>query len=208
MFSDLTLIPLYVIIQPYEKSQVKHLDNTFEDIFPYEQDMILNSGRCFFTGHRRISKQTADKLLPRLKAAVSYLLSKGVTEFHTGGAIGFDTFAAMMIIDLKRYHPEIRLILDLPFLNQSDLWDEKNKRLYNFILEHADKTNYAHTGTVKDANEIKKYLLERNRMMADSCYYCIAYFSGARGGTNYTVSYAKNAGCEIINLYYDTEFTK
>ena len=182
------------------------MDNTFDDAFAYESDLITNSNRCFFTGHHRIGAQVSDKLLLRLKATVSYLLSKGVTEFHTGGAVGFDTFAAMMIIDLKRYHPEIRLVLDLPFLNQSELWDDKNKRLYSFILEHADKTNYACNKVVKDAGEVKKYLLERNRMMADSCYYCVAYFSGAHGGTDYTVSYAKKAGCEIINLYYDVSF--
>ncbi len=157
---------------------------------------------CFFTGHRKGLGNVIKDLLPKLKSSISYLYSKGVTDFCVGGALGFDTMAATQVLDLKRDHPNMRLILYLPYRNQSEHWKEDHKRFYQYILKNCDEVHYAFDGDVKDYSESKEYLLMRNRMMADRGMYCIAFYSGSkRSGTGYTVEYAKKNGCEIINLH-------
>ena len=61
--------------------------------------------------------------------------------------------------------------------------------------------HYACEKNVSDRETARKFLLMRNRTMVNSALYGITYFSGARGGTSYTLSYAEKSGCEIINLY-------
>lgn len=156
---------------------------------------------CFFTGHRILPSNASSAILSEIKRCVSYLYSLGVRSFHAGGALGFDTLAATAIIDMRRYHSGMTLELDLPYRNQDEYWKADDQKLYRFILESADYVTYAFDGDSSDKKTSSKYLLMRNRKMADSSAYCIAYYSGTkRGGTSYTVSYAKNEGCEIFNV--------
>lgn len=173
----------------------------FDDIEQYD---VPENRRysCFFTGHRKIPAKIRRELLAKMKNTVAYLYSKGVKEFHTGGALGFDTLAATQVIDMRRDHPDMKLILDLPCRNQTHRWSEADKRIYEFLLTNADIVNYAYDGEVGSTAEARKYLLMRNRIMANSSYYCVAYYSGQKSsGTGYTVNYADGIGCEIINLY-------
>lgn len=175
--------------------------NLYEDLQEHE-DFGSKSATCFFTGHRKGLGNVIKDLLPKLKSNISYLYSKGVTDFCVGGALGFDTMAATQVLDLKRDHPDMRLILYLPYRNQSEHWKEDHKRFYDYILKNCDEIHYAYDGDVQNYSDAKKYLLMRNRMMADISMYCIAFYSGSkRSGTGYTVEYAKKVGCEIINLY-------
>ena len=159
-------------------------------------------GCCFFTGHRDIPLELRGKVTSLVKSNISYLYSNGVREFHTGGALGFDTLAAAVVIDMKRYSDGMTLILDLPYPNQSEKWQDSEKRIYEFIKQNADKINYVSKEPVYTYDDAKKFLLARNRKMADCCSYCIAYYSGnQRSGTGYTVNYAKAKGLEIINIF-------
>ena len=156
---------------------------------------------CFFTGHRKGLGNIIKDILPKMRSNISYLYSKGVTDFYVGGALGFDTIAAAQILDMKRDHPDMKLILYLPYRNQSESWGVDSKRFYEFALKNADEIYYAFDGEVYDYQQAKKYLLMRNRQMADKCAHCIAFYSGnKRSGTGYTIEYAKKSDCEIINL--------
>ena len=156
---------------------------------------------CFFTGHRSLPEEQKAALLVRMKSTVSYLYAAGVKTFHAGGALGFDMFAAAQIVDLRRSHPDMRLVLNLPFHNQTDRWNADAKRFYTFFLEQADEVQYAYEGEITDAGNARKYLLLRDRLMVQAAHYGIAYFSGARGGTSYTMAFAEKNGCELYNLY-------
>lgn len=156
---------------------------------------------CFFTGHRSLPEEQKAALLVRMKSTVSYLYTAGVKTFHAGGALGFDMFAAAQIVDLRRSHPDMRLVLNLPFHNQTDRWNADAKRFYTFFLEQADEVQYAYEGEITDAGNARKYLLLRDRLMVQAAHYGIAYFSGARGGTSYTMAFAEKNGCELYNLY-------
>ena len=67
---------------------------------------------CFFIGHREASEE----IYPALYAAVEqHILEYGVTEFIVGHHGGFDHLAASAVKEAKRFYPEVRLTLLLPY---------------------------------------------------------------------------------------------
>ncbi|MBE6682148.1 MAG: DUF1273 domain-containing protein [Ruminococcaceae bacterium] len=157
---------------------------------------------CSFTGHRSLTPEETRSLVPKLKSTVLYLSSLGVKEFHCGGAIGFDTLAATVVYDLSREHTDIKLVLELPYENQSKGWNETNRRFYDFVKSKAHEINI-HGENPKNREQAVKLLLSRNRLMIDKSHYCVCYLkdmNAKKGGTAYTVNYAKLHDLQIINL--------
>jgi len=157
---------------------------------------------CSFTGHRDLTQDEVYAVVPKLKTTVQYLVSMGVKEFHTGGARGFDTLAATVVYDLKRMNNDIKLILELPYKNQTRGWSEKEKRFYDFLLENADDVNY-YGENPQNYYQAVQSLYKRNRAMIDKSYYCVCYLVKDEGGAAYTVNYAKKRDANIINLGKD-----
>lgn len=169
-----------------------------EPYFEYDNKRIS----CSFTGHRIISCEERAKLVPRLKSTILYLISQGVKEFHCGGAMGFDTLASSVVFDVSRQHKDIRLILELPYQNQAEKWSDTDKRFYEFVKSKAHEINI-HFPDPKNKEQAVKSLLSRNRIMVDKSYYCVCFLKNneaKRGGTAYTVNYAKLKDVQIINL--------
>ncbi|MBQ7400181.1 MAG: DUF1273 family protein [Clostridia bacterium] len=166
-----------------------------EPYFEYDNRRIS----CSFTGHRIITDEEKKTLLPALKSTILYLLSQGVKEFHCGGAIGFDTLAASVVFDVSREHPDIKLVLELPYENQSCKWKENQKKYYKFLKSKANEVNI-HFKNPKNKEEAVKALLGRNRILIDKSHYCVCYHKHEKGGTAYTVNYAKLHDVQIINL--------
>ena len=72
----------------------------------------MDTKSCFFIGHREASKE----IYPALYAAVEqHIVEYGVTEFIVGHYGGFDRLAAAAVKAAKRSHPEVNLILLLPY---------------------------------------------------------------------------------------------
>lgn len=156
---------------------------------------------CCFTGHRIMSESERKNVLFRLRSTILYFVSKGVVNFRAGGALGFDTLAATMVIDLKRSDDRIKLILDLPYEGQHEKWSDDNKRIYKFIYDNADEINVTEKLPTSRA-KATELLLKRNRMLVENSDYCICYLKKkGRSGTAYTVDYAKRLDREIVNLY-------
>ncbi len=166
-----------------------------EPYFEYDNKRIS----CSFTGHRNLTDTEKAVLIPSLKSTVLYLISKGVKEFHCGGALGFDTLAATVVFDVARDRDDIKLILELPYENQAEKWKDSDKRIYEFIKSKADEINI-HSPKPRDKEQAIKSLLLRNRIMIDKSHYCVCYRKHEKGGTAYTVNYAKLHDVQIINL--------
>ena len=67
---------------------------------------------CFFIGHREASEE----IYPTLYAAVEqHIVEYGVTEFIVGHYGGFARLAASAVKEAKRFHPEVKLTLLLPY---------------------------------------------------------------------------------------------
>lgn len=148
-----------------------------------------------FTGHRKIATDSLT-LKRRLREELCALIEKGADEFIAGGALGFDTIAAITVLGLKKEYPHIKLSLYIPCPEQDIKWNEDEKALYRDILKSADNVKCIsdfYTDTC---------MRERNKAMVEEADVCIAYHDGrVRSGTAMTVNYAKKKGIEIINLY-------
>lgn len=160
------------MMQPEQKKTVKHV--------------------CF-TGHRSIDPNIAPKLTQVLERVLSLLIENGATHFYAGGALGFDTIAALAVIKLRKRYPHIKLCLILPCKTQSKLWSDRDKYVYQIILRAADSIEYVHETYTSSC------MHERNRRLVDSAELCVAYCEHNGGGTAYTVAYALKNQKELIN---------
>ena len=182
-------------------------EDIYGDFFPVDDNEVFSDydGRrmsCSFTGHRQIAKEEEYGIMLKLRATIQYLVSQGVKDFHAGGAVGFDTLAAIAVLQVKNEHDDVRLILDLPYEKQlSEKWSDKQKRQYKMVLENADVVNI-HSKRYSDYEAARQALLKRDRILVENSYYCVCYLRPGtdRGGTLYTVNYAKRGNTHIINL--------
>ena len=67
---------------------------------------------CFFIGHR----EADERLLPMLSKTIERLITEeNVSYFYVGGYGGFDRIASTSLKAAKKKHPEITLMLVLPY---------------------------------------------------------------------------------------------
>ncbi len=154
----------------------------------------MNDKICCFTGHRKIPDNDIIALPDALDAAISEFYEKGAREFRAGGAIGFDTLAALKVISFRRSHPDVRLSLILPCRDQDARWGEFDRETYRYTIESADSVIYTGDSYTKGC------MHRRNRSLVSGSDFCIAYVKKEEGGSAYTLKLAVRAGLEIINL--------
>ncbi len=150
---------------------------------------------CSFTGHRRIEEGHKSALSELLLRAVEYVYERGCRDFYAGGAVGFDTFAARAVVIFRLSHPDVKLHLLLPCVNQSERWCEADKQSYEYTLSVADDIEYV-------ADEYYDGCMKlRNERLVASADVMIAYLGRKYGGSAQTVRLAERAGCDVFNLY-------
>lgn len=94
---------------------------------------------CCFTGHRIIPAQVVPQLKAELAQTVTQLIDQGVTQFVTGGALGFDTMAAEEVLRQRKAHPDIRLHLMMPCKGQEKKWRLSDRMLLPKDRPQADE---------------------------------------------------------------------
>ena len=149
---------------------------------------------CCFTGHRTIPESEYAEMQKSLESELTQLINQGTRYFGAGGALGFDTMSALSVLKLRKNFSLIRLILVLPCKDQTKGWSEKDIKIYNNILQNADKVVYT------SKHYYRGCMHKRNRHLVDNSQICICYLTDSKGGTAYTVDYAKQKGLRIINL--------
>lgn len=149
---------------------------------------------CIFTGHRTIPHSKYAALEQVLAQQITLLAEHGILRFGSGGALGFDTLAAETVLTLRREMPKIRLSLFLPCREQARYWSAENQMRHARLRRLADEVVF--TG---DAYT-QQCMYVRNRFMVDRAHLCLAFLEKERGGTAYTVNYAKRRGLAVINL--------
>lgn len=156
--------------------------------------MDLKSKTCCFTGHRRIARKDYGYVYSKLKQILIELINNGYLYFGAGGALGFDTIAAEVILELKITYPQIRLILVLPCKNQTKNWHTEDRKKYEYIKSCCDKYIYTSECYYDGC------MLKRNRHLVDNSSVCVCYLVNFYGGTAYTVKYARQIGLQVINV--------
>ena len=152
-----------------------------------------------FTGHRNIDKKDAFLIPSELKKVLESLISQGARRFKAGGAMGFDTVAALCVLELKEKYPDITLELMLPCRDQTRGWNDDCQKVYEYIRAHSSRVEY-----VTDSYT-NWCMHERNRRLVNGSQVCIAYLTESRGGTAYTYAYALEKGLEVINIAEKTK---
>lgn len=119
----------------------------------------MHGKRCFFIGHREAAKE----ILPALERAIEQHISYGVTEFIAGHYGGFDALAAQAVMRAKQQHPQITLVLLLPYHPAERLPD--------------DTAGFDSTFYPPDMEKVPRRLsiVRANRYMVDHADYLIAY---------------------------------
>lgn len=154
---------------------------------------------CCFTGHRHIPPYAIEELTAILDRRIAALCDIGFTEFRTGGALGFDTLAAVRVLVARKTHPQIRLHLILPCRDQAAKWQRRDVQLYERILERADQVTYV------QEHYSAGCMHARNRALVDGSQLCLAFLTSTEGGTAYTASFAAKKGVRLINLAREME---
>lgn len=159
----------------------------------------MNNSACF-TGHRKITEDR-EKLSERLYALLESLVTEQrITDFYTGGAIGFDTLAALTVLRLRESYPHIRLhlVLPCPFEEQSAGWTDTQKEEYRYIASLADTKELTSEHYNKDAMKVRNVRLVE---LADEYCICCWNVNNFRSGTGQTVRMAERKGIKILNLF-------
>ena len=76
--------------------------------------MLCREKTACFTGHRQL-RDPIPTLFSKTEQEAETLIRNGYRFFGAGGARGFDSLAAEVMIKLKEKYPHIHLILVLPF---------------------------------------------------------------------------------------------
>ena len=156
---------------------------------------LIRENSCCFTGHRVIPGAERPALQERLREEILRLAGEGIDTFLAGGALGFDTMAAQEVLSLRETDlPDIHLVLVLPCLGQESRWGSDSIELYHSLIKQADEVIY--TGDVYTEGCMHM----RNRYLVNHSSRCLCYLKDIRGGTAYTVRYAKTQGLQIVNL--------
>lgn len=149
---------------------------------------------CCFTGHRQLPADKAEEIVTALDREIENLIAKGITDFISGGALGFDQIAASIIIGKREMGENIRLIFALPCRNQDVGWSDKQRTLYQNLIKKADKIVYV-------SEEYNPFCMKRrNYYMVDHSSHCVCALLRERTGTSQTVAYARRKGLQIINV--------
>lgn len=140
---------------------------------------------CFFIGHR----EADERLLPKLTAAIERLITEEqVSFFYVGGYGGFDRIAATAIKHLKLHHPDITLLLVLPY----------------HPGERPIETPYGFDGTYyPDGLEKvpRRYAIVRaNEITAKQSDWLISYVRHGASNSRRILEYAQKQGTACINI--------
>ena len=129
----------------------------------------------------------------RLVRDICLHLDMGIRVFLSGMALGIDQWAAEIVLLAKELRPDngIELWCAIPYDKQAATWTANEQARYKAILDKADRIEYV-------AHEYYDgCLLARNRYMVDHATHLIAVYDGQKGGTKYTINYAKKKGLFI-----------
>ena len=132
-----------------------------------------------------------------LKRTITDSYAKGYRIFIHGMMAGWDVLAAEAVLELRSDLAGLCCISVAPFMrkyfansNWTPEWKARALQVYKqsdyaFALSEKYQSGTYHT---------------RNEYLVDHASLLIAYYDGKPGGTQYTCSYAKNKGLNIINI--------
>ena len=136
----------------------------------------MDTKSCFFIGHREASEEICSVLYA---AVEQHIVEYGVTEFIVGHYGGFDCLAASAVKEAKRFYPEVKLALLLPY----------------HPAERPNPTPDGFDGTFyppgMESVPLKIAIVRANRYVVDHVDYLIAYAWRPSSNAQELVEYAR-----------------
>ena len=149
-----------------------------------------------FSGHRIVPFAKQNEIMRLLRNEITKSYNEGYRCFYCGMAIGFDLLSAKVTLSLKTELPQIKIIAVLPFREQNEKWNEKNKVEYEAILKKVDDV------VIVSDHYHQRCFLQRNDYMVQRSSRLITLYDGKfKGGTFYTLNKAIKNGLYVINIY-------
>ena len=144
---------------------------------------------CFFIGHREAN----ERLLPRLELVIDRLITEeNVCYFYVGGYGGFDQIAAAAVKSAKKKHPNITLMLVLPYHPAERPIEKPPGYDGTYYPEGQEKTPRPFA------------IVKANQLMVDSCDWLVCYVrhgaSNSRNLLEYAHRWEKKGLIQIINI--------
>lgn len=150
---------------------------------------------CCFTGHRGFTTMSDSEVASKLEKKLIELIEiEKFSDFRAGGAIGFDSLAALAVLRLKKKYPHIKLHLLLPCRTQDKYFTPLERKIYNYTIENADSVTYIQEKYTRNA------MFARNCALVEGSDLCLAFLERLSGGTYQTVNYARKRNVRTINL--------
>lgn len=170
-----------------------------------------NKLSCAITGHNpqrfKFKYNEQAPLCRKIKAAlteqIKALYQKGVRVFYVGCAVGVDTWAAEIIIELKQQadYGDMELFCAIPFPEHTEKFtDGQKKRYENILSQCTDKEVISRHYSPVVYKRLNYYLVDRSQ-------YLIAVYDqdkSERSGLGQTVNYAVKKGLQITFIHPDT----
>ena len=158
--------------------------------------------RICFIGHRNVSFRAVRK---SLKDVIEYEIKNGCKNFTMGTHGEFDKMALSVCRELRQIYKDIKIEVVLTSLN-----------LIKKQIMHKDKFSTEYTEIYNDVSTImydiedkyfKRQITISNYKMIDNCDTLICYVNESKinSGAKTAMSYAKNKGIRIINLFTKVE---
>jgi uncharacterized phage-like protein YoqJ len=166
---------------------------------------------CAISGHNpqrfKFKYNEEAPLCRLLKSAIAEqikgLYGKGVRTFYVGCAVGVDTWAAEIVLDLKRQaaFSDLELFCAIPFTDHSERFTAGQKKRYETIISQCTEKetvsrNYSPTAYKR-----------LNYFMVDRSQYLIAIYDqdkSERSGLGQMVNYALKNKLAITFIHPDT----
>ena len=144
---------------------------------------------CFFIGNR----EADERLLPRLELEIEQLITEeNVRYFYVGGYGGFDGVAASAVKKATRQHPDITLMLVLPYHPAERPIEKPSGYDGTYYPEGLEKTPRPFA------------IVKANQLMIESCDWLVCYVRHGASNSRNLLEYAqrceKKGFIKIINI--------
>ena len=145
---------------------------------------------CYFIGHREAN----ESLLPRLELEIDWLITEeNVRYFYVGGYGGFDQIAATAVKKVKKRHPDITLMLVLPYHPAERPIEKPPGYDGTYYPEGLEKTPRPFA------------IVKANQIMVDTCDWLVCYVRHGASNSRNLLEYAKRRASKshikIKNIY-------
>ena len=155
-------------------------------------ESVKRQYRCAFTGHRPEKVIGSEgRIIVELRKEILLAIDEGYNVFLTGMSRGVDLWAADIVIELRRYKKDLKLMCVIPFEGMEDRWPVDWKKHYNMVRKEADSVHVLSDRYSPDVYQM------RNQWLVNHSSRLIAVFNSEPSGTGNTIQYAQEQGIPV-----------